>query len=198
MKLQKNKMLKLLTVVLVAGYSFNAVNVFASNGTVCPHQDINESTNLCEQNARHLVLENNLKILTTLRHQNLEIIKEPNLKEEGLIKNTDKTDYSPNTFKVELSKPLDFNVWPRPKILNRYFEKAIASLDLKGKEDLKSCMSLKSASLLPDGSIISAHQLNAAISFSENKLLETQYSKSKFAREHSVKTCRQLFTLILG
>ncbi len=198
MELQRSKLLKLLTVGLFAGYSIIAVTAFASENSVCQHQDINQSTNFCEQNARHSVLENNLKILTTFRQRNLEIIEEPTLREEDLIKTTDKTDYNPNTLKAEISKTLDFDVWPRPKILNRYFENAIASLDLKGKEDLKSCMSLESAALLPDDSIISANQLNAAISFSENKLLETEYSKSKLAQEHSLKTCKQLFTLILG
>ena len=75
MELRKNKILNFLTISLLAGYYFNAVNAFASSSEACTHQELNERNYLCEQNARHLALENNLKILTTLSHRNIEVIK---------------------------------------------------------------------------------------------------------------------------
>ena len=110
MKLRRNKILNFFTISLLAGYCLNADIAFASNSDACPHLDINESTNICEQNARHLALENNLKILITFRQRNIEIKEEPILIEEELIKTTDKTDYSPNVIKTEVSTPLDFDV----------------------------------------------------------------------------------------
>ena len=59
MKLRRNKILNFFTISLLAGYCLNADIAFASNSDACPHLDINESTNICEQNARHLALENN-------------------------------------------------------------------------------------------------------------------------------------------
>ena len=98
---------------------------------------------------------------------------------------------------LQVSTLLDFDVWPRPKILNRYFENAIASLDLNGKEDLKYCMSIKNAPLLPDSSKVSAHQVIAAISFSKINFGHSTL-KVKHARKHSINDCQQLFALILG
>lgn len=198
MELRKNKILNFLTISLLAGYYFNAVTAFASSSEACTHQEINESNYLCEQNARHLALENNMKILTTFLHRSFDVAEEPTFREVDLIKTTYIKNYSSNTLKSAISKPLDFDVWPRPKTLNRYFEKAIASLDLKGKEDLKYCVSIKNATLLPENSKVSAHQLNAAITFSENQLPNSPHSNPTVVREHSVNDCRQLFTLILG
>ena len=199
MVLRKNKKISnFLTISLLAGYCFTAVTAFASSSATCTHQDINKKNNLCEQNERHLVLEDNLKILTTLPHRNIEVIEEPTSGEEVLIETTHIKNYSSDVLKSTISKPLDFDVWPRPKILNRYFEDAIASLDLNGKEDLKYCMSIKDAPLLPDSSKVSAHQVIAAISFSEKKFPKSPHSKPTVAREHSINDCQQLFALILG
>ena len=198
MELRKNKILNFFTISLLAGSYFNAVTALASSSETCTHQEINERNYLCEQNARHLALENNLKILTTFLHRNFDVTEEPTFREEDLIKTTDVENYSSNTIKSAISKPLNFDVWPRPKTLNRHFEKAIASLDLKGKEDLKYCVSIENATLLPENSKVSAHQLNAAISFSENQLPNSPHSKPTVVRENSVNDCRQLFTLLLG
>lgn len=198
MELRKNKILNFLTISLLAGYSFNAVTALASSSEACRHHEINESNYLCEQNARHLALENNLKILTTFLHRNFDVTEEATFREEDLINTIDIKNYSSNALKSEISKPLDFNLWPRPKTLNRYFETAIASLDLKGKEDLKYCVSIKNATLLPESSKVSADHLNAALSFSENQLPNSPHSNPTMVREHSVNDCKQLFTLILG
>ena len=57
----KNVHILLLGLALTLFLNFGAV--FASNGNPCLNEDVDITNNLCEQNARHLALENNLSFV---------------------------------------------------------------------------------------------------------------------------------------
>ena len=57
----KNVHILLLGFALTLFLNFGAV--FASNGNLCLNEDLDITNNLCEQNARHLALENNLSFV---------------------------------------------------------------------------------------------------------------------------------------
>jgi len=57
----KNVHILLLGLALTLFLNFGAV--FASDGNRCLNEDLDMTNNLCEQNARHLALENNLSFV---------------------------------------------------------------------------------------------------------------------------------------
>ena len=57
----KNVHILLLGLALTLFLNLGAV--FASNGNRCLNEDLDITNNLCEQNARHLALENNLSFV---------------------------------------------------------------------------------------------------------------------------------------
>ena len=89
------------------------------------------------------------------------------------------------------------NNWPRPKVINRYFETAVASLDIDGKNDLETCAK---HGLLNDNQVIDApeHQLTAIINFSQANLKELTTANANSNSEFSLRSCTQLINLVLG
>ena len=71
--------------------------------------------------------------------------------------------------------PRDHN-WPRPKALNRSFELAVNSLDIKGKKDLISCAIMQTSEDVVNELGWETHQIDAVISFSNQKLPEFNFS----------------------
>ena len=63
MKISTIKNVHILLLGLTLTLFLNSGAVFASNGSRCLNQDLDITNNLCEQNARHLALENNLSFV---------------------------------------------------------------------------------------------------------------------------------------
>ena len=57
MEFRNNKILNILTVILFLSYCFNADKASSGINETCQHDKTIESTNLCAQNVRHLILE---------------------------------------------------------------------------------------------------------------------------------------------
>ena len=113
---------------------------FASNGNRCLNEDLDITNNLCEQNARHLALENNLSFVDNIFLK--DVLEKPSdliiehfipVRMNKDIQTTSKETTLDATLKPKLQN------WPRPKVVNRKFEFAVNSLDVRGKKDLISC-----------------------------------------------------------
>ena len=70
----------------------------------------------------------------------------------------------------------NLNNWPRPKALNRSFELAVNSLDIKGKKDLISCAIMQTSEDVVNELGWETHQIDADITFSNQKLPEFHFS----------------------
>jgi hypothetical protein len=88
--------------------------------------------------------------------------------------------------------------WPRPKALNRSFELAVNSLDIKGKKDLISCAIMQSSEGLVNELGWETHQIDAVISFSNQKLPEFNFYTHRLASKHTLQGCQNLLSLVLG
>ncbi len=92
----------------------------------------------------------------------------------------------------------NLNNWPRPKALNRSFELAVNSLDIKGKKDLISCAIMQTSEGLVNELGWETHQIDAVISFSNQKLPEFNFSTLRLASKHTLQGCQNLLSLVLG
>ena len=128
----KNVHILLLGLRLTLFLNFGAV--FASNGNLCLNEDLAITNNLCEQNARHLALENNLSFVDKIFLKD-ELEKPSDLIPSDLIMehfipvrmNEDIQTTSKETTLDATLKP-NLQNWPRPKDVNRNFEFAVISL----------------------------------------------------------------------
>ena len=172
---------------------------FASNGNRCLNEDLDITNNLCEQNARHLALENNLSFVDKIFlkdevEETSDLIMEhfiPVRMNEG-IQTTSKETTLDATLKPKLQN------WPRPKVVNRNFEFAVNSLDVRGKKDLISCAIMQTSESLDTEIGWETHQIDAVISFSNQKLPEFNFSAHRLASKHTSKGCQNLLSLVLG
>ena len=193
----KNVHLLLASIALTLFFNFGAV--FASNGNRCLNEDVDLTNNLCEQNSRHLALENNLSFVDKIFLKN-EVEEPTDLIMEQLIpvrmSEEIETTYKETTLDSKF-KP-NLQNWPRPKVLNRNFEFAVNSLDIKGKKDLISCAIMQTSKGLDNEIGWETHQIDAVISFSNQKLPEFNFSTHRLASEHTAQGCQNLLSLVLG
>ena len=193
----KNVYILLLGLALTLFLNFSAA--FASNGNPCLNEDVDITNNLCEQNARHLALENNLSFVDKIFLKD-EVDEPRDLIMENFIpvrmnediQSTSKETTLDATFKPNLQN------WPRPKVVNRNFEVAVNSLDVRGKKDLISCAMMQTSESLDTEIGWETHQIDAVISFSNQNLPEFKLSNHRVASEHTSQGCQNLLSLVLG
>tara|TARA_Y100001954_G_scaffold225745_1_gene266731 strand:- start:592 stop:1197 length:606 start_codon:yes stop_codon:yes gene_type:complete len=178
---------------------FNFGSVFASNGDNCLKESLDITNNLCEQNARHLALEDNLSFVDNIFVKG-EVEKQSDLIMEPFIPVRMSEEIETTSKEITLDTKLESNLhdWPRPKALNRNFEFAVNSLDLKGKKDLISCAIMQTSEGLDNEIGWETHQIDAVISFSNQKLPEFNFSTHRLASEHTSQGCQNLLSLVLG
>ena len=172
---------------------------FASNGIRCLNEDLDITNNLCEQNARHLALENNLSFVDKIFLKD-EVEKPDDLIMEPFITVRMNEDIQTTSKEIALDATLKPNLqnWPRPKVVNRNFEFAVNSLDVRGKKDLISCAIMQTSESLDTEIGWETHQIDAVISFSNQKLPEFNFSAHRLASKHTSQGCQNLLSLVLG
>lgn len=172
---------------------------FASNGNRCLNEDLDITNNLCEQNARHLALENNLSFVDKIFLKD-EVEKPDDLIMEPFITVRMNEDIQTTSKEIALDATLKPNLqnWPRPKVVNRNFEFAVNSLDVRGKKDLISCAIMQTSESLDTEIGWETHQIDAVISFSNQKLPEFNFSAHRLASKHTSQGCQNLLSLVLG
>ena len=172
---------------------------FASNGNRCLNEGLDITNNLCEQNARHLALENNLSFVDKIFLKD-ELEKPSDLIMEHFIPVRMNEDIQTTSKETTLDATLKPNLqnWPRPKVVNRNFEFAVNSLDVRGKKDLISCAIMQTSKSLDTEIGWETHQIDAVISFSNQKLPEFNFSAHRLASKHTSQGCKNLLSLVLG
>ena len=193
----KNVHILLLGLALTLFLNFGAA--FASNGIRCLNEDLDITNNLCEQNARHLALENNLSFVDKIFLKD-ELEKPSDLIMEHFIPVRMNEDIQTTSKETTLDATLKPNLqnWPRPKVVNRNFEFAVNSLDVRGKKDLISCAMMQTSESLDTEIGWETHQIDAVISFSNQKLPEFNFSAHRLASKHTSQGCQNLLSLVLG
>ena len=193
----KNVYILLLGLALTLFLNFGAV--FASNGNPCLNEDLDITNNLCEQNARHLALENNLSFVDKIFLKD-EVEMPSDLIMEHFIPVRMNEDIQTTSKETTLDATLKPNLqnWPRPKVVNRNFEVAVNSLDVRGKKDLISCAIMQTSESLDTEIGWETHQIDAVISFSNQKLPEFNFSAHRLASKHTSQGCQNLLSLVLG
>ena len=193
----RNVHILLVSIALTIFLNFSAV--FASNANYCLKEDLDTTNNLCEQSARHLALENNLSFIDKIFLKD-EVKKPSNLIMEQFIPVRMGEEIETTSKETTLETKLKPNLhnWPRPKALNRNFEFAVNSLDTKGKKDLISCAMMHTSEGLVNEIEWETHQIDAVISFSNQKLPEFKLSNHRVASEHTSQGCQNLLSLVLG
>ena len=193
----KNVHILLLGLALTLFLNFSAS--FASNGNRCHNEDLDITNNLCEQNARHLALENNLSFVDKIFLKD-EVEEPSDLIMEHLIPVRMNEDIQTTSKETTLDATLKPNLqdWPRPKVVNRNFEFAVNSLDVRGKKDLISCAIMQTSESLDTEIGWETHQIDAVISFSNQKLPEFNFSAHRLASKHTSQGCQNLLSLVLG
>ena len=193
----KNVYILLLGLALTLFLNFGAA--FASNGNPCLNEDVDITNNLCEQNARHLALENNLSFVDKIFLKD-EVDEPSDLIIENFIPVRMNKDIQTTSKETTLDATLKPNLqnWPRPKVVNRNFEFAVNSLDVRGKKDLISCAIMQTSESLDTEIGWETHQIDAVISFSNQKLPEFNFSAHRLASKHTTQGCQNLLSLVLG
>ena len=193
----KNVYILLLGLALTLFLNFGAA--FASNGNPCLNEDVDITNNLCEQNARHLALENNLSFVDKIFLKD-EVDEPSDLIIENFIPVRMNEDIQSTSKETSLDATLKPNLqnWPRPKVVNRNFEFAVNSLDVRGKKDLISCAIMQTSESLDIEIGWETHQIDAVISFSNQKLPEFNFSAHRLASKHTTQGCQNLLSLVLG
>ena len=199
MKISTIKNVYILLLGLALTLFLNFGGAFASNGNRCLNEDLDITNNLCEQNARHLALENNLSFVDNIFLKD-ELEKPSDLIIENFIPVRMNKDIQTTSKETTLDATLKPNLqnWPRPKVVNRNFEFAVNSLDVRGKKDLISCAIMQTSESLDTEIGWETHQIDAVISFSNQKLPEFNFSAHRLASKHTSKGCQNLLSLVLG
>ena len=199
MKISTIKNVHILLLGLALTLFLNFSTSFASNGNPCLNTDLDITNNLCEQNARHLVLENNLSFVDKIFFKD-EVVEPSDLIMEHFISVHMNEDIQSTSKETSLDATLKPNLqnWPRPKVVNRNFEFAVNSLDVRGKKDLISCAIMQTSESLDTEIGWETHQIDAVISFSNQKLPEFNFSAHRLASKHTSQGCQNLLSLVLG
>ena len=184
-----------LTIALFASISV----VFASNESNCLDENLDLNNNLCEQNARHLMLENNLSLVNKMfKKAEAKILTTPIMKQliATEVKEEIELTYNEETIVPRLVP--DFESWPRPKVLSRSFELAVNSLDTNGKKDLLSCAIMQTSGDYAKTMGWNTRQIDAIIQFSNRKLSGVNLYNQNLPSKHTPQECKILFSLIFG
>ena len=184
-----------LTLALFASISV----VFASNESNCLNRNLDLTNNLCEQNARHIMLQNNSSLLDKMfENVKKETIKAPIMNE--LIVTEVKEEVELKSIEDSIVPQLvpNFESWPRPKVLSRNFERAVNSLDTNGKKDLLYCAIMQTRGASVREMKWNTHQIDAVIQFSNQKLSGVNLATQKLPAKHTPQECENLFSLVLG
>ncbi len=199
MKISTIKNVHILLCGLALTLFLNFGAAFASNGIRCLNEDLDITNNLCEQNARHLALENNLSFVDKIFLKD-EVDPPSDLIMEPFITVRMNEDIQTTSKEIALDATLKPNLqnWPRPKVVNRNFEFAVNSLDVRGKKDLISCAMMQTSESLDTEIGWETHQIDAVISFSNQKLPEFNFSAHRLASKHTSQGCQNLLSLVLG
>lgn len=173
--------------------------VFASNGNPCLKEGLDITNNLCEQNARQLALENTLSFVDKIFLKD-EVEEASDLIMERFIPVRMSEEIETTSKETTLDTKFKSNLhnWPRPKLVNRNFEFAVNSLDVKGKKDLISCAIMQTSEGFDNEVAWETHQIDAVISFSNQKLPEFNFSTYRLASKHTSEGCQNLLSLVLG
>ena len=168
------------------------LNYTATNASEapCKYQKLNQFDIFCAQTARQEYLKKTwdiLKMVPEKKESKSQIKPIRDIITQELDDN--------NTTEI-----LDNNLpgkWPRPKIITRYFETAVASLDTDGKKDLKSCTT---HGLVNSNQVLNIpeHQLQALKYFSDANFKEIKTPNSSSDSNFSLESCSQLINLVLG
>ena len=152
--------------------SYTATN---ASEAICKYQKLDQFDIFCAQTARQKYLEKTWNILNMAPEKKesksqIKPIRDIITKELDENKNTEILD---NNLAVK---------WPRPKIITRYFESAVASLDIDGQKDLQSCTT---HGLINSNHILNIpeHQLQAIIYFSNTNFKEIFVSKESIVKD---------------
>ena len=199
MKISAIKVVKISVLSLSLAIFANLTTAFASGGSLCLETKTDLTNNLCEQNARQLVLDSNFAIMDNMFPKaETKVLDRPLMKQFFAAETKEEIEILSDEDNVASEFDSPFVNWPRPKVLNRSFEFAVNSLDLNGKRDLKSCTILQKSSSLPSKFAWNAHQVDAIIHFSSHKLSGVELSTHRSKAKHNLQDCESLFALILG
>ena len=187
-------------VISLALYLFTSISVvFASNESNCLNQNLDLTNNLCEQNARHLILKNNSsfvdKMFEKAESKNLNT---PIINQLLVTEVTEESELTSVERSIVPQQASDFESWPRPKVLSRNFEFAVNSLDINGKKDLLSCAIMQTREASVTEMKWNTHQIDAVIQFSNQKLSGVNLPTQKLPVKHTPQECENLFSLVLG
>ena len=193
----RNVHILLVSIALTIFLNFSAV--FASNANYCLKEDLDTTNNLCEQSARHLALENNLSFVDKIFFKDeLEKPSNPIMEHVIPVRMGEEIEITSKETIIDTKMKPNLNNWPRPKALNRSFELAVNSLDIEGKKDLISCAIMQTSEGLVNELGWETHQIDAVISFSNQKLPEFKFSTHRLASKHTLQGCQNLLSLVLG
>ena len=184
-----------LTLALFASISV----VFASNESNCLNQNLDLTNNLCEQNARHLMLKNNSSLVDKMFEKaESKSVNTPIIKQLIVTEIAEEIELTSVEESIVPQLAPDFESWPRPKVLSRNFEFAVNSLDTNGKKDLLSCAIMQTKEASVREMKWNTHQIDAVIQFSNQKLSGVNLSTQKLPAKHTPQECENLFSLVLG
>ena len=184
-----------LTLALFASISV----AFASNESNCVNQNLDLTNNLCEQNARHLMLKNNSSLVDKMFEKaESKSVNTPIIKQLIVTEVAEEIELTSVEESIVPQLAPDFESWPRPKVLSRNFEFAVNSLDTNGKKDLLSCAIMQAREASVAEMKWNMHQIDAVIQFSNRKLSGVNLSTQKLPVKHTPQECENLFSLVLG
>jgi len=173
--------------------------VFASNDSNCLNQNLDLTNNLCEQNARHIMLKNNLSLVDKMFEKaETKTLSKPIMKQLVLAEIKEEIKLTSVEEAIASQLTPNFESWPRPKVLSRNFEFAVNSLDTNGKKDLLSCAIMQTRKAWIRDMKWHTHQIDAVIQFSNQKISGINLSTQKLSAKHTPKECENLFSLVLG
>ena len=173
--------------------------VFASNESNCLNRNLDLTNNLCEQTARHIMLQNNSSLLDKMFEEVERVnLNTPIMKQLVVTEVKEEIELTSIEDSAVPQLMPNFEGWPRPKVLSRNFEFAVNSLDTKGKKDLLYCAIMQTRGASAREMTLNAHQIDAVIQFSNQKLSGVNLSTQKLPAKHTPQECENLFSLVLG
>jgi hypothetical protein len=199
MKIATIKVVRISILGLSLAIFANLTTAFANGGGHCLGTKTDLTNNLCEQNARQLALDYNISLMVSMFPKaETKVSNRPLTKQLFATETKEEIEVLSNEDNLAFELKPNFINWPRPKVLNRSFEVAINSLDLNGKRDIKSCTVLQKSGALVNEMGWDAHQVDAILHFSNQKLSEIKLSTHNSKPKHTWQDCKGLFGLILG
>jgi len=199
MKMSGIKSVQISIISLALGLFTSISIVFASNESNCLNRNLDLTNNLCEQNARHIMLENNSSFVDKMFEKaETKSLNTPITKQLILTEVKEEIELTSIEESIVPQIAPDFKSWPRPKVLSRNFEFAVNSLDTNGKKDLLSCAIMQTRGASVREMKWNTHEIDAVIHFSNQKLSGVNLSTQKLSAKHTPQKCEDLFSLVLG